>query len=154
LEYFRDLQIIDIANNRFNGALPTNLFQIKLKVHDPPNSFSFLAPEAHRTAQKTQFNLSFFFIFILKKFKNIWPFQKISKMGPCHPWGGRQAFFVKKIYKPILGQRGAGLGGDSPLGRQGHLLYISPTPPLPPHLSPKISPKIQKKRERNFHKKS
>jgi Leucine-rich repeat (LRR) protein len=27
LEYFQDLQIIDIANNKFNGALPTNLFQ-------------------------------------------------------------------------------------------------------------------------------
>ncbi|RCV31703.1 hypothetical protein SETIT_6G199300v2 [Setaria italica] len=34
LEYFQDLQIIDIANNRFNGALPTNLFQnSKLMIH-------------------------------------------------------------------------------------------------------------------------
>ena len=44
------------------------------------------------------------------------------KNGPYRPWGGRQAFFVKKNYKPVLGQRDAGAR------RQGPLLYISPHP--------------------------
>ena len=68
-----------------------------------------------------------FFIFIFKKklkFQKYIAIPKNFKNGPMSPMGGRQApgrgrqtFFVKKIYKPILGQRGAGArgeGGDRP----------------------------------------
>ena len=48
------------------------------------------------------------------------------KNGSCRPWGGRQTPVApKKIYKPVLGQRGAearrreGGGGRPPNGRQG-----------------------------------
>jgi len=72
-----------------------------------------------------------FYILKNQNFKNMWPFQEIVKMGPCRPGRGRQTFFVKKIYKSVLGQRGAGArrrgGGGAPpqRGKGG----VSPPPP-------------------------
>ena len=74
-----------------------------------------------------------------------------GRHAPCRPGRGRHAFFIKKNYKPVLDQRGAGArrrrqGGRSPPRATGSPPLYKPPTPIPSSFEPKNSTKNPEKK--------